>query len=424
MNENYNPPEREGCNLMAANSIAPNDAEQAAPTDLALLDHLTYTVTARYKVLGGDPIRRLASGLQAQGLLRTSYRPGAPLRLRIKVQLERGVVATATVVLYVQEINGGLVIGSASTLKTNLQHVVRARYGIPDAVIGLDGKRNFSKATAECSLSDLELQFVAIEELFRALLAAIRASLPDSRQVDGFVKFRRAEVCHDSAYANAEDIARATCRVPPRGSRETSQREYACTTGAGRTPTWRVVTKKRGPAWKGYVKAPGLLRTEFTCDHRDAVFHCMGERTQAPFSPDGAVQLAIDFYNKGGEQLCEALDHVRKVAEGGRYTLHDLLVRLDVLKAVADRDRVGNGYRPSERAAADAQRILIGLLSEGIAYATGLRKGTKVRDILEELAAPGGPLVRGATLGIFCLAPEYGMAVPGWKGEFPLVLRG
>jgi hypothetical protein len=423
MSQNYDPADEWAGEEAPAPSTLDN-SDDSAGGDLVLFDHIVFSLMLRFMGTGNDARRQLALGLKAAGLLRPNQKLTAPLQLSIEVQLEEGVPATATAVLYVRELNDGVVIGGASTVDMNPQYVVRALHRIPKERVGLDGKRNFSKPTSECDTGDLKLQFDAIHAVVEKLENGIGSSLAGSELVEGYIQIRQAEVCHDSAYVNAEDVVRASGRVPPMGSRETSQREYACTTGAGRSPSWRVQTRKRGPTWKGYLKAPGLARTELSAGHRDAVVDCMGGRTQEPFGPDGAVQLAIDFYNRAGELCCEALDHVRQVANSGGRTLHDLLVALDPLKAIGDRDRVGNGYRPSERSAAEARRILNGLLTEGIAYATGLRKGTKVRDTLEELAVPGGPLVRGASQGIFCLAPEYGMAVPGWQGQFPLVLRG
>ena len=395
-------------------SLVPHD--EAPTDDLVLFDLIEYSPMLRFSHTGAHARRRLISGLKSAGLLRSSHNPAAPLRLTIDVPVRGGTIAKGKAVLHLFEIDGGLVIGSASSVTMNLQKVVRARHGIPDTLVGLDGSRNFSKPTAECDVSDLEVQLETMGRCIDILRAAIISSLPGCEVAEERMLLRKAEVCHDLACSNAEDMARATCRVPPAGTRVGSQCDYPFTTETGRSPTWHFTTRKRGPVRKGYAKLRWLLRTELSCLHRDAIVLCEGFRHEAPFSFDGAVDLALEFYNAGGELCCLALDHVRQVAIGAR-TMHELLSALDGIRSIAERQRVGDGYCPSEQAAAEAQRVLAAILSDGIVHARGLRKGTKVRDELEKLIAPGGPLVRGASPGVYCLASDYGLALPGGTGS-------
>lgn len=378
---------------------------------------------SRYRHAGPDGRQCLISELIAAGVLRPGVRASAPLKFAVTARLDGGIEATATVVLHVREIDDGLVITSGSTVETNLQSVLRQRHSIPQSAIGLDGKRNFCKPTAELGTEDVEAQFQAIRQIVDILRETIESSLPGCRQMEGAMWLRGGEVCHDLACPNAEDVVRASCKVPPKGSRRSWHQEYGSTIGAGRSPTWHFVTLKRGPINKGYLKAPGLPRTEVSCPHRDAIFHCTGERKRVSFGGDGAVELAQDLYNSAGELCCTLLDHVREVARGTR-TMHDLLTLLDPIKAISERAPVGNGYRPSAAAADDARRVPNGILSDGIVHLKGLREGTKVRDAVDALRALSGPLVQGASPGICCLAPEYGMAAPDWNGEYPFTLRG
>lgn len=391
--------------------------------DLVVFDYVKFGLMSLYRRTGSDGRQRLISRLIGDGVLRSGVRPSAPLRFSITARLDGGIEVTATVVLHVREIDDGLFITGGSTVETNLQSVLRQRHSIPQSAIGLDGKRNFSKPTAELGTEDVEAQIQAIGKIVDTLCDTITSSLPGCEQVEGTIWLRGGEVCHDLACPNAEDVVRASCKVPPKGSRTSWQRDYDCTTGAGRSPTWHFTTLKRGPISKGYLKAPGLPRTEVSCPHRDAIFHCTGERKRVPLGGKGAVELSWDLYISAGELCCTLLDHVREVARGGR-TIDQLLTLLDPIKAIAERVPVGSGYRPSAAAADDARRVLNGILSDGLVHLKGLRKGTKVRDAVDALRVPGGPLVQGASPGICCLAPEYGMAAPDWNGEYPFRMRG
>lgn len=415
-----------------ATSLTPDPTGNTSDDDLVLFDVIAFRIFHRRKGTGCNARKRLILATLGSGLLRSDPGLTGPLKLHVKTDVRAGIIATMKVNLYARDLEDGVIFTSGSTASMNLQHVVRAKHQTPSSHIGLDRQRNFSKPTAECDDDDLALQFDAIYLCIEMLIETISASLPGSIDVEGRLLLRNGEVCHDLACTNAEEIARATCRVPPSGSRESWQREYACTEGSGRSPTWHVAKTKRGPVMKGYVKAAWLprlaepvylLRTEASCPTYDAVVKLMGERISAPFSAAGAVDLAWSFYNAAGALCCEALDHVREVA-AGMQTVEELLIALDPIKAIAERDRIGDGYRPNDRTAAAARRILQGLLRDGLVHAVGLRKGTKVRDALEALAMHGGPLVRGASPGIYCLAARYGLALPRWQGQFPLVLRG
>lgn len=349
----------------------------SAAGDLALLDLIEYSFMLRLKNTGARARCLLVAGLRAAGLLRTSHNAVTPLRLGIDVTIRDGAIATGKAALHLCELDDGLVITSASSVTMNLQRVVRDRHRTPAELTGLDGGRNFSKPTAECDASDLEVQLEAIGRCIEKLRAAILVSLPGCIVVEERMLLRKGEVCHDLACPNAEDIARATCRVPAAGSRFASHRDYPFTVEAGRSPTWHFTTRKRGPVRKGYAKTRRLLRTELSCLHRDAIVLCLGERSEATFSGEGAVRLALDFYHAGGELCCEALDHVREVALGAR-TKHDLLAKLDGLQAIALRRRIGTGYRPSEKAAAEAQRVVNAILSDGIVHATSLAQDARL----------------------------------------------
>ncbi|WP_150131826.1 hypothetical protein [Sphingomonas carotinifaciens] len=394
---------------------------------MILFDGIQFTVMERRMNTGPGARQRLANGLMASGHLRSLPPAGRPWKVAISLNTEPGVIAKATAVLHVKELDDGIILTSGSTLEMNLQAIVRNRHRIPDTSIGLDGKRNFSKPTAECDENDLEAQLYAIACCADALGAAISGALPGSSRVEGELRLRRGEVCHDLVCDDAFEITRATCRVPPRGSRESWHREYACTIGTSHSPTWHFAQSRRGPEMKGYVKVatPSLVMKRIECrvPHRDAMVKCLGGALVSSFDGVGARELAYAFYEAAGTLCCEALDHVRDVAKG-RRTAEELRAALASLIAIADGQRVGAGYRPSELAARLARDILRGLLSDGMVNVKGLRKGTKVRDTLDALTRSGGPLVQGATPSIFCIAPEYGLAVPGWQDSCSLLSFG
>jgi|GEM_PF-6625061 len=391
-------------------SLVPIDATDNG--DLALFDMIEAGVMLRVRFDSPHARMELIAGLTAAGMIRGAQRPAGPLRLLIAVPIRNDATAQAKVVLHVSEIVGGLIITSASSVRMNLQQALRARHRIAPTLVGLGGDRNFSKPTAECDQSDLEVQLEAIGRCIDALRHAVVASLPGCDVSETRLQIRKGEICHDLSCSNAEDIARATARAPAAGSRFASQTEYPLTFGGGRSPTWHFSTHKRGPVRKGYAKLARLLRTELSCLHHDAVVQCVGQRSEADVSFDGAVALALEFYHAAGELCCEVLDHVRTVSVGAR-TMHDLLAELENLRAIAQRQRTAGGYTPSLEAAQEAQRVLNSLLGEGIVHARGLRKGTKVRDELERLVACDGPLVRGASPGVYCLSPNYGLALTG-----------
>jgi len=390
--------------------------EDAPDDDLVLFDMIEMSFMLRLRRAEPHPFAQLRTGLKSAGMLKSGRGLASPLRLNIDVPIRDGAIARGKAILHVSELPGGLVITSASSVKMNLQKVLRGRHRIPQDLVALNGDRNFSKPTVDCDQSDLEVQLEAIGRCVDTLRRAIIASLPGCIVAEEQMLLRKAEVCHDLACANADDVARATCRVPVAGSRYASQTEYPFTVEAGRSPTWHFSTCKRGPVRKGYAKRRTLLRTELSCPHRDAVVSCLGQRSAAGFDFDGVVMLALEFYHKAGEMCCEALDHVRAVSTSAR-PMHELLGELDGLRAIAERRRMPGAYTPSEGAARDAQRVLNAILGEGIVHSHGLRRGTKVRDELERLAAPGGLLVHGASPGVYCLSTAFGLALPSGQRD-------
>ena len=378
--------------------------------DLVLFDRVAFGFMLRLADTGPEACARMARHFRKTGLGRQVTTPSGPLSARLTVPLEAGIVARATVALHGDDLEGGVLLSSGSTIEMNLQDVVRQRHGVPNDRVGFDRKRNFSVATENCDDHDVELQFAAIANCIDRLRTEIASALPGAVEVESRLWLRVAEVCHDLACDNPDDVARTTCKIPPAGSRQSWDSHWDCTFGAGRSATWHFVTQKNGPVRKGYAKAPGLLRTEVSCGRREAVVACLQERTFADLTGEGGRQLAEAFYDAAGEICCTMLDHVKEVMSAGK-TMLNLLDELAPLKAVASGERTGRGYTPGFLARREANRIYEALVQDGIAHAAGLRKGTKVRDILDELAHPGGPLVRGATNGIFCIAPAFGRRI-------------
>lgn len=375
--------------------------------DLVVFDGVRFTFSAHFEGLGRDSCARLMRAASKVCGKRLFVKSNGPLRFQLDLAVEPNVVARPTYTLHAYDTDDGLILTGGSSIELNLLLPLRQKYGVIDSVIGLDRKRNFCKPTAEMDESDVVSQLACIGASVDGLLDLVAGLSATATLVSGQATLSAAEVCHDLATESAEEIVRATCRIPMAGTRSSWQQTFDCSTGQGRMPTWHFATRKNGPVLKGYLKAPGLPRTECSCLKREQVVACVGRRSNAPLSADGLKDLAEEFYLAAGELCCAALDHVRDVARGYRSQV-ELRRELEPLHFIAEGQRVSGGYTPNEAAQRTAERILNELYEDGLAIAVGLRKGTKVRDVLELLVKPGGPLVRGATNGIYCVSPAFG----------------
>lgn len=382
--------------------------------DLVVIDQVEVGVHLAYSGAGPHPVDHMYASLQARGVLitRRRDRDKGRLALTLPVVDDDGVVlGEASAELYVEHQEAGtLTVRSRSAVRFNLQLPLRRHLGLSDQFVGFDRKHNFVGPTADLGDDALAFQIEFACHGIEQLGELIAASVPHgAARRRGEMWLRKAEVCHDLACGDPIMVSRAASHAAMAGTRIGNHDCYRAGKGTGPVPVAHWRSKARGEIIKIYPKTNDLLRIEVSCHPRDSVASCCGNRRMVGFDAAGMEDLLIEFYEQAGHTCCAALDHVRAMV-GSTKSPADLHHALQPLFAVSRRERAGSGYTPNAAAAAAADRFYNALISDGIVSAIGHRKGTKVRDILESLTGPHGPLCRGGANGIYCLKPEYGRA--------------
>lgn len=169
------------------------DPTQVDEGDLVVFDLASFTVAARYRNTGPEACAAIASMVRRNSPARSVVYSNGPLRFPLEAPLECGIVARGMCNLHGHDIEDGFVLTGGSTIEMNLQAVLRDKHGIPNSVVGLDRKRNFTKPTAECDESDVALQLAAISALVDRSRELIHAALPGCVEVDGKISLRATE---------------------------------------------------------------------------------------------------------------------------------------------------------------------------------------------------------------------------------------
>ncbi len=355
------------------------------------------------------PTEAFSNYLGAIWQIKERARGGTMMRVYATAPVRDGLYAQAKVQLWLDPLLGGFAV--RADVQMNGHDIVRQRYGIDASIKGAGGATNFALPSAEYTPDDLQLQLDALVEIPMAIVAAIVASIPDAIVRDGRSKIVAGEVCLDVPCDDPQLALRKDRITPRAGTTTVTHTTFASSTESGRKLCNKERTHSHGPESIAYEKWRKHVRVEERAHGVVAVVALLGSTVanEVPLTREDLYGLLVAFYNAAGEPCCDRKDHFVRASESQR-TIVDLIVALLPLFRIAVRDPTEGGYRPRAEAGAIARRVLIDLLTSGIAHAVGVPKGTQVRQVLEELAAPGGPLVRGNQTTIFCLSSDYAYA--------------
>lgn len=389
------------------------DGEGADGGDLVLFDRVELGVELRYAGAGDDPAQSFRTRIAADGVYRANHRDlnKGCITLRLPMENSDGVeVGRATAELHLAEKPDGiLIVTRRSSVRFNLLVPLRDGLAVPDDFVSADRKRNLVGPTTDVPGEACEQQLEFAQQVIRKLHAAVAVGLQESAMlVGGEMWLRAAEVCHDLICEDPVALTHAATRSPVPGTSIADHDYYRTKLYQNRIPVAHWLPKEQGETYKIYPKARQLLRVELSCGYRDRIASVIG-RSSVPFTEEGIAEVFIDFYNSAGTLCCAGLDHVRNLARS-TYSAADLALKLQPLLFIAARLPFDGGYQPNEVAAADAKRIYDEIVRSGVASAKGLRKGMKVRKVLDQLCGEDGPLSTGNPHGIYVLKPEYGRA--------------
>jgi len=343
-------------------------------------------------------------------------RNGTAFCLKVTVPVRAGLLAEAKVKIWLPPIQGGLSV--RFDMHTNGHSIVRQRYKIAGSVKGAGGATNFALPSAEYTVDDLQLQFDAIAAIATAIRDAIGAPFPDAVIHDDQFKIVSAELCLDIPCDDPQAALRMDRLVPQAGTKTVTHAVFVESSESGRKLCNKERTRTNGVELRAYEKWFKHVRVEAQAPNVTAVGELLppGVRNDAPLTPEGIRELLIAFYNAAGQLCCSRKDHFVR-ASAAQGDIVDLIIALQPLMRIVMREPLDGGYRPREEAAQAARKLLVDLLTSGLTHAVGLPKGTQVRQVLEGLAVPGGPLARKDHTTIFCLSPDYAYAVPSVKDQ-------
>lgn len=317
--------------------------------------------------------------------------------------------------------DGVFIITSRSSVRFNLTTSLRTILGTPAGLRGLDGSINVLGATGGFEEIVLTEQHAIAQAVIEQVRQIISSGLPASAQLrHSEMWLRGAEVYHDLECVDPMSVTHAAMHAAVGGMGLGQHDFYRTGVATGPVPVVHWRDKAKGEIVKIYPKTENLLRVELSCSTRDSIASVVGSRTRPAFDGEGMSTLFQEFYESAGAACCTALDFVRTLRVS-TSTPADLTTALAPLLAISRRERGGYGYRPNEITAQEAGRIYNELVRSGVVSTRGLRKGMKVREALEMLSAPEGPLRRGRRRGSYSLRPELGHAALGF-GQ-PALLR-
>ncbi len=338
-------------------------------------------------------------------------RSGTSFCLKVTVPMRDGLCAEAKVKVWLNAIQGGLSV--RSDMQMNGHAILRQRHGIAGNVKGAGGAINFALPSTAYTVDDLELQIDAMVAIIMAIREAINASFPDAVIHDDQLKIVSAEVCLDVPCVDPQSALRMDRLVPQAGTKTVTHAVFVAASESGRKLCNKERTRTNGIELRAYEKWSKHVRVEAQAPNANAVGELLpaGVSNYAPLTRDGIRNLLITFYNAAGELCCSRKDHFVR-ASAARGDIVDLIIALQPLMRIVTREPADGGYRPREEAAQAARKLLVDLLTSGLTHAVRLPKGTQVRQVLEGLAVPGGPLTRKDHTTVFCLSPDYAYAVP------------
>lgn len=381
--------------------------------DLVLFDRVELGVELRYAGAGEHPAQSFRTRIAAGNIYRSNPRDLSRgcITLRLPMENSDGAeVGVATAELHLSEkTDGVLIVTRRSSVRFNLLVPLRDGLAVPNDFVSTDRKRNLVGPTAEVPDEACKQQLSFAQQVVRKLHEAIACGLPHTAvAMGGEMWLRAAEVCHDLICEDPVALTHAATRSPVAGTSIADHDYYRTKFYQNRLPVAHWLPKEKGEAYKIYPKARQLLRVELSCGSRDGIASVIG-RGSVPCTQEGIAEVFVDFYNSAGTLCCAGLDHVRILARRN-YSAADLALKLQPLLLIAGRLPFDGGYRPNEVAAQDAKRVYDELVRTGVASAKGLRKGMKVRQVLDQLCGDDGPLSTGNPHGIYVLKPEYGRA--------------
>lgn len=313
---------------------------------------------------------------------------------------------------------GSVRVLGGSHLELNGMRLLRTQVEAPpDPAEGLAGD-NFVGPVDENWPAYLDLQVAgiatAVDAVVEGLAEAAGAPLP----VAGHLRLRWAEACRDLSAADAPAFAR---RLASRwlGGHLRTQRHYPGDMeleGVLPTVSWGKGSR-HAPVQKVYAKAGDLLRTEVTARRAEAVGHLLAGRrraadAEASLAPEAVADLLRRFAGAAAPLLEEAREVVEEVEESAQAPI-ELLLRLTPLLALAAPPLRRSPGRPvSEVGRAAAREAVESLLHIGRVTTRGLRGGTALRRVLDDMAEGENAVLRryGATGASFALRPCWAEA--------------
>ena len=350
------------------------------------------------------------SAMFASALAPFRHDPGPQSRrlvLKVPLFTDTCDLGAVTAILYLSPGGGGegFIIGAKSSINLNPMDMLRRDLGLPD-LRGLDGAQNLIGPHPADAIPLLSRQLSLVEQAIEVVGSILSNALGDGDARSDILRLRTAEACRDIGSPDAIGLVRRLQRSVLAGTlyRAADCYRQGALDEAG-VPTVRWWPNKLAPVRKAYAKQAGLVRAEVTCRNRDSVVDFLGTPPAGTFEGAEALRQLVLFTLAAEPVLDVVAQHLHQV-EGQSRSLASLFLDLLPLADLSAGRRSGPGAPPDKRSQAIARAALDALVTDGAFLATNLPKSGAVRQVLERLTEPDGPLVRRGKRAIYAVRPE------------------
>lgn len=390
-------------------------AEAPSPSVLpdAGFDLVVFGFDARVEWDFSRPLEALAVAARDTGketqTPRTRGRPGHH-SFSLDVYDDEKLVGELELDLHMARSGGHLVTTGSSSISLNPQRILRRVWAWepPAEEQRFDGGTNSLPLDCQGRLS-AGAQLDAVRDIFAEVvipfLDELWAAAP--RRLER-LWIKRGEACFDRHDPNAVAVVRAAATTLFLGARETQRSAYsrgALDRGGVPVVWWRDT--KVAPTLKVYASAPATIRHEVACRSREEVNELVGVM-DAPFSPDGARSLLLDFASAAEGVLGRVREHTAAAAAHG--TLGELVLALGELIDFSRGIRRGPGRPCRPETIGQYRQALEQLLSSGFCDLTGADPTGGVVAALNRLVN-AGYAVRHHTRQVYALTPRLAGAI-------------
>jgi hypothetical protein len=380
------------------------------PTMTGLLDAVRVGVDAELQFRSSPPslkdiVHRLR-GSEFNATPRSMQNVKGFVQLDVPVGPEETGVPThlISITLHLRGTTTGVVTTSQTSVWFNLQRILAESQ--PELMVPYRSYNGETNMVAFCGQqpSSLAKQIQLAGEAAVCARVVLEELFPEAEWVWKRAYPKVAELCWDSETEDSISSGRLIQQATLDGVTQVSRQSFrrGATDGRG-VPTIFQERVQRGERFKTYGKAPGRLRAEVACPHRDA-FSALVGRSSASFTVEGVKELLEAFVACASPSLAKLVEHNQQVLAGS-VSVMPVLTALQPLLRIAAGEKGERGPRPSRASIELASQVIVELLNTAKCDLRGSRREHAVPHALEKMLKAGA-VSRHESFLIYCLHPR------------------